>query len=142
MEATSSWVETNGMSLAPDKCYKLEFRGTNCQYKVGKHQFWGRRRSQRPRHLCKKKDLNWSAHASRRLKKAYNVLFSLKRNIAYVKSNTKLSLYKSLVLPIVTYGLFCAKQSKATMNALERLQTKAVKWIMGNKQTCYAIQTV
>ena len=86
-----------------------------------------------------KKDLNWSAHASRRLKKAYNVLFSLRRNIAYnVKPNTKLSLYKSLVLPIVTYGLVCAKQSKATMNALERLQKKAVKWIMGNKQTCYA----
>ena len=57
------------------------------------------------------------------LKKAYNVLFSIRRNIAYnVKPNTKVSLYKSLVLPIVTYGLFCAKQSKATMNALERFQ--------------------
>ena len=66
-------------------------------------------------------------------------MFSLRRNIAYnVKPKTKLSPYKSLVLPIVTYGLFCAKQSKITMNALERLQKKAVKWIMGNKQTCYA----
>ena len=66
-------------------------------------------------------------------------MFSLRRNIAFnVKSNTKLNLYKSLELPTVTYRLFCAKQSKAIMNALERLQKKAVKWIMGNKQTCYA----
>ena len=63
-------------------------------------------------------------------------MFSLRRNTAYeITSNTKLSLYKSLVLQIVTYGLFRAKQSKATMNALKWLQKKAVKWILGNKQT-------
>ena len=39
LEAISNWVDTNGMSLAPDKCYKLEFRGTNCQYKVGNINF-------------------------------------------------------------------------------------------------------
>ena len=73
------------------------------------------------------------------MKKAFNVLFSLRRNIAYNgKPNTKLSVYNSLVLPIVTNGIFRAKQSKATMNALERLQKKAVKWIMDNKQICYA----
>ena len=38
-EAISNWVDTNGMSLAPDKCYKLEFRGTNCQYEVGNISF-------------------------------------------------------------------------------------------------------
>ena len=27
------------MSLAPDKGYKLELRGTNCQYKVGNFSF-------------------------------------------------------------------------------------------------------
>ena len=39
LEAISNWVDTNGMRLAPDKCYKLEFRGTNCQYKVGNINF-------------------------------------------------------------------------------------------------------
>ena len=39
LEAISNWVDTNGMSLAPDKCYKLEFRGINCQYKVGNISF-------------------------------------------------------------------------------------------------------
>ena len=126
------------MSLAPNKCYKLEFRGTNCQYKVGNINFEDTEEV-KDLGIFVKKDLNWSAHVSSRLKNAYNVLFSLRRNIAFnVKSNTKLYLYKSLVLPTVTYGLFCAKQSKAIMNALERLQKKAVKWIMGNKQTCYA----
>ena len=122
LEDISNWVDTNGTSLAPDNCYKLEFRGTNCQNKVGNISFEDAEEV-KDQGIFVKNGLNWSAHASRRLKKAFNVLFSLRRNIAYiVKPNTKLSLYKSLVLPIVTYGRFCAKQSKATMDALERLQ--------------------
>ena len=39
LEATSNLVDTNGMSLAPDKCYKIDFRGTNCQNKVGNISF-------------------------------------------------------------------------------------------------------
>ena len=42
-----------------------------------------------------------------------------------------------LVLTNVTYGFLYSKQSKATMNALERLQTKPLKWILGNKQKYY-----
>ena len=102
-DAISNSVDTNGMSLAPNKCYKIEFRGTICQNKVGNISFEDAEEV-KDLGIFVKKDLSWSAHASRRLKKAYNVLFSLRRNIAYnVKPNTKLSLYKSLVLPIVTY---------------------------------------
>ena len=39
LEAISNWVDTNGLSVAPDKCYKLEFRGTNCLYKDGNINF-------------------------------------------------------------------------------------------------------
>ena len=39
LEAISNWVDTNEMSLAPEKCYKLEIRGTNWQYKVGNISF-------------------------------------------------------------------------------------------------------
>ena len=112
LEAISNWVDTNGMSLAPDKCYKLEFRGTNCQDKVGNINFEDTEEV-KDLGIFVKKDLNWSAHVSSRLKKAYKVLFSLRRNIAYnVKSNTKLNMYKSLVLPTVTYGVFVPNKQK------------------------------
>ena len=39
LEAISNLVDTNGMNLAPDKCYKIDFRGTNCQHKVGNISF-------------------------------------------------------------------------------------------------------
>ena len=80
------------MSLVPDKRYKLEFTGTNCQYKVGNISFEDTEEV-KDLGIFVKKDLNWSAHDSSRLKKAYYVLFFLRRNIAYnVKPNTKLSL--------------------------------------------------
>ena len=39
LEAVWNWVDTNGISLAQDKCYQLEFRGINYQYKVGNMSF-------------------------------------------------------------------------------------------------------
>ena len=81
-------------------------------------------------------EISWSNYANKRLNKTIMVC-SLRRNIAYkVETNIKLGLYKSVVLPIVTYALLCAKLSEGTMNALDRLKKKAVKWIM-NKQTSY-----
>ena len=42
------------MNLAPNKCYKLVFRGTNTEYNVGYH-FRGPRRCERPGRYCRKK---------------------------------------------------------------------------------------
>ena len=74
----------------------------------------------------------------RKVKKLYEVLFSLWLNVAYNDETLiKLSLYKSLVLPTVTCGLSGAKLSEGTMNAVEMLRKIVVKWIIG-KYTGYA----
>ena len=68
LEAISNLVDTNGMSLAPDKWYTLEFRGTYYQYEVGNISFEDTEEV-KDLGIFVKKGLNWSAHDSRSLKK-------------------------------------------------------------------------
>ena len=68
LEAISNLVDTNGMSLAPDKWYTLEFRGTYYQYEVGNISFEDTEEV-KDLGIFVKKSLNWSAHDSRSLKK-------------------------------------------------------------------------
>ena len=69
LEAFSNWVEPNGKNLAPDKCYKLEFRGTYYQYEDGNISFEDREEV-KDLGIFVQKSLNWSAHDSRRLQKS------------------------------------------------------------------------
>ena len=106
--------------------------GIYCRY----YQFRVPRRHERPGHHCEKNSTG-PPTLTEAWRKPLLFCFFLRQNIAYnVKTNIKLGLHKSLVLPIVT-GNFFAKLLKGTMNALNRLQKKAVKSILG-KQTSYA----
>ena len=66
--AILNWVSTNGMSLGPDICYKTEFRGTKYQKSVSTISF-EETEEVKDLSIFVKRNLNWSAHASRRLKK-------------------------------------------------------------------------
>ena len=44
----------------------------------------------------------------------------------------KLGLYKSLLLPVLTYGLIISNISRNDLGRLERFQKKVLKWITGN----------
>ena len=56
----------------------------------------------------------------------------MRRNVAYaVKPLIKLGLYKSLVLPVLLYGINCSTPSKPDLGNLEKLQRKTVRWITG-----------
>ena len=77
-------------------------------------------------------DLSWNMHISKKVAKANGVLYLLRRNVSQsVGARIKLGLYKSLVLPILLYGIQCIHLSKASMIILEKLQKRAVKWICG-----------
>ena len=76
-----------------------------------------------------------SAHINARLNKANRVLYLIRRNVAYVvKLFIKLGLYKSLVRPVLLYGINCTTPSKSDLGNLEKLQRKVVRWITGRNE--------
>ena len=131
MDAIDSWIRTNHMELAIDKCSMLKNRGTEKEFHLAGKPL---KTDSEVRDLAITvgKNFSWTAHINNRLKKANRVFYGIRRNAAF-KVNTfiKLGLYKSLILPILLYGLDCLTVVKYEHQSLQKLQRKAVKWIKG-----------
>ena len=53
----------------------------------------------------------------------------IKRNVSNLNTETKLNLYKSMVVPVILYGSPCYGMSKYVMSELENIQRSVVNWI-------------
>ena len=83
-------------------------------------------------------NLTWTANAERRCEKAIKVFFTIKRNIAYGTSLiAKKSLYRSYIVPIISYGAILWKPIKSELRMMENLREKASKWILGTNRLDY-----
>ena len=74
-------------------------------------------------------DLNWNIHIDNACKKANRVFFLIKRNTNNLSRTAKLNLYKSMVVPVLTYASPCYGLSKYVTNNLGTIQKRVVKWI-------------
>ena len=119
------------MALATDKCAKLTFRGKDTIFKLVGEPL-KTEANVRDLGITLTSDLTWNMHKSTKVAKENGVLYLLRRNVSQsVGARIKLGLYKSLVSPILLYGIRCIHLSKASMIILEKLQKRAVKWICG-----------
>ena len=74
--------------------------------------------------------LNWSDHIANITSKASSVLGFLQRNFKNCPINTKVSLYKSMVLPILEYG--CTIWDPFTTKDIEKIQRRAARFILND----------
>ena len=133
INAVQNWVATNKMELAVDNCAILNKREPEKDFEL-LNQNLNSLQSAKDLGINVSKKLTWSAHINARLNKANRVLHLIRRNVAYaVKPFNKLGLYKSLVLPVLLYGINCTTPSKSDLGNLEKLQRKAVRSITGRK---------
>ena len=131
LKSLGKLVKKDRMALATDKCAKLTFRGKDTIFKLFGEPL-KTEANVRDLGITLTSDLTWNMHISKKVAKANGVLYLLRRNVSQsVGARIKLGLYKSLVLPILLYGIECFHLSKASMIILEKLQKRAVKWICG-----------
>ena len=134
------WVRQNNMELAFEKSAQINFRGADINLFLNGNRV-PQPKSTKDLGIRMLGDLSWSTHLTERLKKANKLLFSLRRNVAY-KFNTfvKLGLYKSILLPVLTYGCHCANFLRKNLQKLEFFQKNVVKWICGKRCQKYTDQ--
>ena len=140
LNAVESWVKENKMTLTMDNCFKLTFSGDDSKF-FQQSVALNSTKVIRDLRVYESDNLNWHAHISARLRKANSVFYLLTENISYkLQATCKLGLYKSLLLPVLTYGFYCASLSRAQMKRLEKLQNRVVQWITGSKISSYISQ--
>jgi hypothetical protein len=74
--------------------------------------------------------LKWTAHVKLSCQKANSVLFMVKRNISRATCrDSRLNLYKSLVISVMVYGSPVWYPSKTYLKMVEGVQHRATRWI-------------
>ena len=131
-----SWILTESLSsvlttmfLNADKCTHLSIR-KSCEY------FFA---SDKLKVVSKQKDLGlivedslkWHEHIAEKCPKALSVLMMIKRNCGKITLDCKKNIYKTIVLPILSYGSPCWFSSVDGLKRLERVQNYAVIWMIG-----------
>ena len=132
--------QKNRMELAMDKCTKKTFRGSDRSFNI-LDQKLDHSKIVKDLGIHVSDNLTWKMHIEERLRKANEVLYFLRRNVAVkVQTLVKLGLYKSLILPVLLYGFACVFASRADLHLLENFQKKVVRWITENKTMSYLSQ--
>ena len=82
-------------------------------------------------------NLAWLPHIRKCTSKALAVFFMVRRNSPMLPVQVKLNVYKSMILPIITYSSTCIGLNVSAMRTLENAQRKVCKWIAGTTTTSY-----
>ena len=138
LKSVENWVDKNKMSLALDKCFYVEFRGNQ-------HEFILCETAVESRNVIKdlgihvSKHSTWTTHIDSRMSIANKTFYCIRRNLEMkVKMRIKLGLYKSLILPVLTYGLIFFNISRNDLSRLESFQTKV---LIGSLETILIIKS-
>ena len=133
------WNKENQMLLAEGKNGFLEFRGSNSNFELNTEIL-------KPAEYMKDlgvficPDLTWNKHIDEKLKKAVQTLYFVKRNTSFqTNSLAKLCLYKSMILPIITYASPCLHLSKQSQAKIEVSQRRVLKWVLADYKSPYRV---
>ena len=130
MQLLHRWSENNKLPFNLEKCHVMSFTKTNLQVFIGDHLLT-QSTEEKDLGVIITSDLNWNTHILSRCKKGHCVLHMLMRNVSPLASwRTKCDLYKSMVLPVLTYCSPSWSPSKATLTKFEQVQKRATAWIL------------
>ena len=114
------WSERHQLPLN-DKCSLLSFTSRDDKY-FFKAKMISKTDCQKDLDVFISSDLNRDIHLKNAARKALNVFFMIKSNPLSLSFTTKIKLYKSMVLPTLTYGSNCWSATNVTnMKLLENV---------------------
>ena len=107
-----------------DKCSQLSFTSHDDKYFFNAKMI-SKTDCQKDLGVFISSDLKWDIHLKNAALKALNVFFLIKRNSPSLPFTIKINLYKSMVLPTLTYGSNCWSATNVTnMKLLENVQKR------------------
>ena len=128
LDKIQQWVTENKMELALDKCAKVSFRGGDANSMLF-GVVLGTSMVVKDLGIFVSGDLSWKVHIETRLKKANQVLYLLRRNLsAKINTFVKLGLYKSLILPVLLYGLSYIEGGSIAVGAISKESNPVDHW--------------
>ena len=129
LDNLTKWGVENRMSFAVKdlKCFIVTFRGTTEeQFYLSNLPLLGLT-SAKDLGLTVTSNLSWSTHIESKIRKANTVFFFIKRNTSATQIRVRLNLYKSMLLPILSFACCCFSLSRTSLKLLENFQERVLK---------------
>ena len=83
-------------------------------------------------------ELSWNCHASDKIKKANKIPYFIRRNTAAnTKTSSKLNLFKTMIMPMLSYASAFITLSRSTSRSLDNLQKRVLRWAFNDKSAIY-----
>ena len=140
LDIIHQWCSKHKMQFNVSKCAHMCFVGSPCQNLTLADEPVPFSLSTKDLGLHVTADLKWNVHIQETTSNAFSALCFLKRNtVERLSTSTKLSLVKSMVLPILLYGSTVWYASTTNLRKLEQTQWKAVKWVLANDEPNYNV---
>ena len=140
LNSIQHWVKTNKIDLAIENSAALKIHHHSGDLMLGISQLHSADSIKDIGNFVTK-DMTWSLHISERLKKANRALYLLRRNVSpKVNVSVKLGLYKSVLLPVLLYGMNCVRLSRGSTRDLESFQKRAWNCVCYDSNRSYLQQ--
>ena len=128
------WTVHNKLPLNLEKCSHITYKGDGGTFYL-ENEAVQNKLMEKDLGLIVQSDLKWSHHIDKACAKAFRIYFMIKRNVSNLSYQSKLQLYKSMIVPTVLYASCCYGLTAYVSRQLENLQRRIVKWILGTKCT-------
>jgi hypothetical protein len=119
------------------KCFHVRFNGGNPAALLLNDQNIAHTDSCTDLGLLTCSNLKWTLHISEKCKKATAVLHMLRRSSPRLPAASKLCLYKSMMLPVISYASSAWFPNIGNKRKLESVQRAACRWILTDYEAPY-----
>ena len=131
LDNLTKWGVENKLIFAVKdlKCFTVTFRGTTEeQFHLSNLPLLGLT-SAKNLGLMITSNLSWSTHSESKIRKDDTVFFFIKRNTSATQIRVRLNLYKSMLLPILSFAYCCFSLPRTSIKLLENFQKSVLKWV-------------
>ena len=129
LNALYDWTVRNNMPFNMDKCCLIKMSKNEKRLLFG-NELIKTEETQSDLGLMLSCDLKWNLHINKVCCKAIRIFHMIKRSVSNLGQKAKMDLYKSMIVPILTYASPCYGLSKYIITELENVQRRIVKWII------------
>ena len=129
----SIYMDTdNKLPLNLDKCSHLTFKGDIETFYL-ENDAVEIKCLEKDLGLIVQNDLKWNRHIDNACSKGLKIFYMIKRNVSNLPYQSKLDLYKSMIVSKILYASCCFGLSMYVSRQLENLQKRIVPWILCKK---------
>ena len=134
LNSLHNWCSNNNMHVNAQKCCLISFGRSRISHHREPYidsMTLPYSPSQVDLGLLVSSSLKWDNHVLDKLSKANRSFYAVRRNSYGLSPKAKINIYKTIILPVITYASTCWYANISSLKKIESYQKKVLRWTVG-----------